>query len=73
MYYMGPHLKKGITLFEDIQKFTLKMCTKLWDQDYQSMLSISNLLYEALQDQRLLQCNKFHIANSSAIFSSGKY
>ena len=29
------------------------------------------LLHEALQDQRLLQCSKFHIANSRAIFSSG--
>ena len=43
MYCMGTLLKKDIPLLEDVQIFALKMCTKLWNQDYQSLLSMSHL------------------------------
>ena len=38
-----PYLKKDITAPENVQKFALKMCTKSWDQDYQTLLTITNL------------------------------
>ena len=34
-----PFLKKDITALEDVQKFALRLCTKSWDQDYQTLLT----------------------------------
>ena len=33
-----PFLKKYITLLEDVQKFVLKICIKVWDHDYDTLL-----------------------------------
>lgn len=38
-----PILKKDIELIENIQNFTLKVCTKSWDANYSSSLETSGL------------------------------
>ena len=43
-----PFLMKDV---ENVQKFTLKVCTKTWDANYSSLLEISGLP-SALESKR---------------------
>ena len=38
-----PHLQKDINKLEKVQTFALRMCTKNWTADYDSLLTSSNL------------------------------
>ena len=47
-----PHLIKHTALLERVQKFALKVCTKLWNSTYNSLLSQTDL---PRLDQRRVQ------------------
>ena len=63
-----PYLKKDITALEDVQKFALKMCTKSWDQDYQTLLTITNLPSLESRRHQAKLCHLFKIANAQTYF-----
>ena len=46
-----PHLQKDINKLEKVQTFALRMCTKNWTADYDSLLTSSNL--PSLKKRRL--------------------
>ena len=39
----NPHLKGEIEAIENVQKFSLRVCLKSWDSDYDELLRVSNL------------------------------
>ena len=39
----SPHLVKDIKCIEDVQKLALRVCTKYWDSNYESLLSSCNM------------------------------
>ena len=56
-----PHLAKDIKLIEDVQKFALRVCSKTWNADYESLLKSCNL--PSLSDRRKFQklCQLYNI------------
>ena len=63
-----PHLKKDITLLEDVQKFALKVCTKSWDQDYNTLLAKSCLPSLQTRRHQAKLCNLYNIINELTYF-----
>ena len=39
----NPHLKRDIESLENVQKFTLRVCLKSWDSEYNELLRVANL------------------------------
>ena len=38
-----PHLKKDIQMLENVQKFALRICSKSWNSDYDTLLGTINI------------------------------
>ena len=57
----SPHLAKDIKLLEDTQKFALKVCTKKWDENYETLLTMCNIKTLAMRRSIVRLCLLFKI------------
>ena len=64
----SPHLRKDVALLEDIQKFSLRVCSKQWGLSYPELLSLCNI--PTLENRRiyLRLCQIFKIVNNLCFF-----
>ena len=64
------HLKKDIQALENVQKFTLRVCSKSWSSDYATLLD--TLSMPTLSDRRetLKLCLLFNILTGRVIYPS---
>ena len=69
----SPHLAKDIKLLEDTQKFALKVCTKKWDENYETLLNHvqhKNASYASEHSQTLPTLQDYirgHILSQSSV------
>ena len=56
-----PHLIKDIQKLESVQKFALRLCTKQWNLDYESLLMICNILTLSARRKFFCLCTMFKI------------
>ena len=63
-----PFLKKDTALLEDVQKFALKVCTRAWDSDYDSLLTMSQLPSLQARRHQAKLCHLYNIINSHSHF-----
>ena len=50
----NPHLQRDIQQLENVQKFGLRVCTKLWQSDYSELLELTGV--PSLASRRLYSC-----------------
>lgn len=67
----SPHLSKDINMIEDVQKFALRMCGKLWDEQYEDLLHLFNLPTMAERRLYLDLCTMFKIVHGFFSFPPG--
>ena len=67
-HYDWSNIKKDITLLEDVQKFALKVCTKSWDQDYNTLLAKSCLPSLQARHHQAKLYNLYKITNELIYF-----
>ena len=63
-----PHLTKDIKLIEDVQKFALRVCSKFWSADYESLLRSCNLPSLCDRGKLLKLCVLFNILTNRIIY-----
>ena len=56
-----PDLIKDIQKLESVQKFALRLCTKQWNLDYESLLMICNILTLTARRKFFCLCTMFKI------------
>ena len=54
-------MAKDIKLLEDTQKFALKVCTKKWDENYDTLLTMCNIKTLAMRRSIVRLCLLFKI------------
>ena len=69
----SPHLVKDIKCIEDVQKLALRVCTKYWDSNYESLLSSYNVdtMLNSRNFSRL--CLLFKITSRDVFFENLPY
>ena len=69
----SPHLAKDIKAIEDVQKFGLRVCTKNWDTNYDSLLLTCNI--ESMADRRTFTrlCLLFKIVAEDVSYPNPPY
>ena len=69
----SPHLAKDIKSIEDVQKFALRVCTKSWESDYNSLLLMCNV--DLMSDRRKFAqlCLLFKIIAGDASYPNPPY
>ena len=56
-----PHLKKDIQMLENVQKFALRICSKSWNSDYDTLLGTLNIPTLSNRRETLKLCLLFNI------------
>ena len=56
-----PHLKKDIQMLENVQKFALRICSKSWNSDYDTLLGTINIPTLSNRRETLKLCLLFNI------------
>ena len=66
----NPHLQHDIQQLENVQKFGLRVCTKLWQSDYSELLELTGV--PSLANRRLYSCLccVYKIINNLCFFPS---
>ncbi len=64
----SPHLAKDTKLLEDIQKFALKVCTKKWDANYNTLLTMCNLSTLADRRNKIRLCVLWKIISGDILY-----
>ena len=65
---MGSHQQGLITSLERVQKFALKVCTKNWNSDYESLHQLYNLPTLASRRHYLKLCLLYQVVNEHINF-----
>ena len=65
-----PHLKKGIQTLENVQKFALRICSKLWNSDYDTLLGTLNIPTLSNRRETLKLCLLFNILAGRVTYPS---
>ena len=67
----SPYGTGEIKVLEDVQKFSLRICRKTWDQSYQSLMELFQV--PTLEDRRIYidLCTMFKIVHNMCYFPSG--
>ena len=63
-----PYLIKDVTELEEVQKFALRVCTKTWSANYDSLLTQTNLPSLQTRRQRAKLCSLFNIVKENIHF-----
>ena len=62
-----PHLVKDVKLIEDVQKFALRVCSKSWNSNYESLLSYCRVPTLSNRRKVLKLCLLFNIITGRVV------
>ena len=65
-----PHLKKDIQMLENVQKFPLRICSKSWNSDYDTLLGTINIPTLSNRRETLKLCLLFNILAGTVTYPS---
>ena len=63
-----PHLAKDVKLMEDVQKFALRVCSKSWNSNYESLLSYCRVPTLSNRRKVLKLCLLFNIMTGRVVY-----
>ena len=68
-----PHLVKDVKLIEDVQKFALRVCSKSWNSNYESLLSYCRIPSLSNRRKVLKLCLLFNIMTGRVVYPNNPF